>query len=276
MKKNIIICLILYCTLLVGCGNNNRFIPKNHHLINDEIAFDFTIKGTPKTVLNFKGKPEIVNNFDVYINIEKKSNPNSDINIKNIGYVIYTINDLYNLESQHSNNNNYFDKLPIYQQIVYGSNVGGNGYKEIYGAIKYTNKEDKEIQFYEEIIPIADNVVKKDKYPTELDNDLINLNINLIEEKERYDAIFDLSFNVEPVHYDFQTYLVTPEGLVYPFLGKYNSFNNKSNEIVNNNYIYKEITFEYLYFRMHLYNIENEIVDIYYRMEIKNLNYTKK
>lgn len=276
MKKNIIICLILYCTLLVGCGNNNRVIPKNHHLFNDEIAFDFTIKGTPKTVLNFKGKPEIVNNFDVYINIEKKSNPNSDINIKNIGYVIYTINDLNNLESQHSNNNNYFDKLPIYQQIVYGSNVGGNGYKEIYGAIKYTNKEDKEIQFYEEIIPIADNVVKKDKYPTELDNDLINLNINLIEEKERYDAIFDLSFNVEPVHYDFQTYLVTPEGLVYPFLGKYNSFNNKSNEIVNNNYIYKEITFEYLYFRMHLYNIENEIVDMYYRMEIKNLNYTKK
>lgn len=277
MKKNIIISLVLYCCLLlVGCVNNQDNLPKKHHLSNDDIAFDFTIKGTPKTVLNFEGKAEIVNNFDVYIYIEKKTDQKTAETIENIRYKVFTINDLNKLESEHSNNNNTLNNLPITQQLVYGNNIGGNGYKEIYGTIKYSLGTEKEIQFYEKIIPITDNVVKRDGYPTELDNDLINLAINLVEEKDRYHIIFNISFNVEPVHYDYQTYLVTSEGLVYPFLGKYNNFNNKSNEVVNNNYIYKDIMFEYLYFRMYFYNIDNEVIDIRYRMAINHLNHTKK
>jgi len=269
-KKQFIYILILLIFFLFGCNSNNYSINKTHTLYNDTIDPYFIIKGTPHNILNFQGDKELINSYNISINIQSLL----DEEIDNVNFEVNTINYINEHSLVYQNYDKHGDRTPIIKTIANNINVGGNGFKQIYGKVNYTHQEEvnKSFDFYENILLIIDDKISEDSYIDSQESELVNIRISFQEEEDYYNTEFTISLlKDEKHHFDFQSWLMTPSGGVFPFTGLYNYYLNTNHISLSDNLIYKDIDFLYMYFRCVYWNEDGHPTEILKKYEIIDL-----
>ena len=251
IKKIFLILNFLIFLLMIGCFEE-REINKDHQLFNDDISYYFTIKGTPKYILDFEGRKQMINSYDVFVTFEQ-----NNILVDKVRYEINYINAINERFSLFNNLKTPGETLPFNKQILSQNTIGGNGFKEIFGLMRYyKNDITLESNFYEKIILLENDDVKLVDYLDTIQTDLLNFYLNTYEREEYYQINFTIELNNNQRHIDFQSWFVDENLDIFPFVGIYSYFSSNNIIIINNNQLYKDIKVKTLYMQLHYYDMD--------------------
>jgi len=245
-KKQSILSIILILLLILG-GCIKPEENKDHVLNNEEVSGFIVTQAKTKLIYNYIDDLEETTTFVMYLNaISQKDEA------KEITYELKAVNALGDAQTYISNKK---QTLPLTKQLVFNTNIGGNGFSEFF--LKINN--GKEYNFYEEAKTLSPYDFLG--YPEEFKSDDLAIRINVEEDDEKYNLTFTID-SKQSIHLDLQTFLVSEERKIYSFLGVYGYEANLFPYIIENNYIYKEMNMLFLYFNITIYNFEGKKTEL--------------
>lgn len=263
-KKNISIFILILCVLLLISCKPKDSIKREHELFNNELYPYLIIKATPQFILNYEGEKQLINNYDVYIHIK---------GTEGVKKVTYTLGSVNYINEPHLLGTNEDINLFTTKQILYNETIGGGGFKEVYGTFlyEYQNKI-KDLYFYEEVIKLEDDDINSDDYTDLTRNDFVKLNFEIFEMYDKYEINYDFEiFSDQKFHFDFQSWFLTTTKQIYPFVGIYNYNLHHNNIKITNNFLYKDVAFDYLYIRIHFYDSLKQLHYFTWKIEVEQL-----
>lgn len=256
MYKKLYYILIITVLLLFISSCIDEEKNKEHIINNEELSAYLVIQPSTNLIYNFEDELEETTRFNMFIHLLSKTNKLQEVN--------YTLDIVNLLGEETTYNSKHPVSIPQVDQLIFNTNIGGNGFSEFFIELEGEQNHN----FYEKFINISAKDVTK--YKDEFISDLIELKINYTEDEEKYNLEFEINAN-EDLHLDFQTYLISSEVRIYPFLGVYGYNKNEFPLSINNNYIYKEMDMLYLYLNFAIYNNDGEKVEIKARILLSDL-----
>lgn len=136
--------------------------------------------------------------------------------------------------------------------------------------------QTKEIRFSEKVMQLTNRDLNDSKYTlTNAIEDKLDFKIEFTDEgTSRYYTKLEINLvdKTKPHHINFQTWLVTEDNHIFPFIGLYNFCSEENFTRTTSEGFYKTLNPEWLYARL-VYTdpITGEVDEIYYRTKVSSL-----
>jgi hypothetical protein len=155
--------------------------------------------------------------------------------------------------------------------------VKSEGFKKYFIKIIYNqvlNDEEvfKTLKVSEEVLNLNKKEMKSKKF-SEAENEYLEISFRIRAGDDKHDGYvtLDPKNKESDYHINMQSWLVTEDGVIYPFIGIYN-YNSK--EKFNPNYastIHKYLNVEYIYAKAEYIDADGKITTIYYKEKLADL-----
>lgn len=246
---------------------------------NEEINPFVILRGTPSDVDKDSNTVTIGNTYRVYAYVESMNS----LQIENIKYAFSGLDNggvmRYIVESATKTG---YKSLPVTHYASSPTNPLGGGYDKLFMQVRYdlTKNEEtvtKEVELSEKVIQLYRFELNDKKFTNKSTiDDIVSLTFTMREDQNNQ---YLGKFKIEPKHLDvpyhinMQSWLVTDNNQIYPYLGVYNLSTRKA---LNPTYEYAidkdYITPKWLYVKLEYKNYTtNEISNLYYKVSIADL-----
>ncbi|MDD3999548.1 MAG: hypothetical protein PHX62_01465 [Bacilli bacterium] len=167
--------------------------------------------------------------------------------------------------------------IPINHHSI-ASNIKSTGFskyyiKVIYDQVLNEEKDTKTLKISEEVLKLSKKELTEEVFRNEA-NEYVDLSFSVSdynEQQYRGNLNVDSKNKEIDYHINLQSWLVTEDGKIYPFLGLYNyNFKDKYYPSSYPSTIYKYLHVEYIYAKLE-YQDANGFQQIYYKEKLDNL-----
>ena len=249
MKKVLILYILIIAFSLVGCSKNierlqYEKIDAPHLVSDDSISSYMLIKSSP----NEEGK--MVYNLTIYSDFLKGTG--RYYHYYQVDYKLLNdkIMQYYHIFTYEETERKYAQKFAPHEMI--------DGIKEFNVAINYEYKLDSEevinkvLKYHEDIIGFKVNI----DYFNGNNGEFI-VNLDKVEEENKYK--FGIDFSETSGHFDFQAFIETSYGEVYPFYGIYHYELQRGNySTITYEKVDESIKIKAFYYILNYYSSNNE------------------
>lgn len=249
------IVIILCVTILFVPKNNYTVVPNYEHMMsNNDISSYFKL--STSLIADKNGSVEPKQSLTVVLN---DNNLNNDEETKAEILVSYEVSALTNndkMNYMYSGSRNKLSDLPVNHQLISEKVVGGGNYKELFAKIVYeirkseSETEKKEYKFSETVLTLS----KKEKNSkiqnqTTLKNAIsISLSATKSSDADYYSTSSTINIKVltSIYHLDYQSWIVTESGAIYPVVGFYNVYYSQKPTLTSSNKISTNLNPKYI------------------------------
>lgn len=236
------------------------------------------VRAVPTEVENNDQEKEIDVLYDLYAYIRAMNNNNKPSKVK-FGFSALDNDERMNFFTEPLQRSGYTPPLTHYS---IGSKLSNkSGYDEFYLRTQYKIKVDGVDQT--KFLKIAEKVLKLEKKElsssqfTQSPNDLVNITFrvkdsNTTDNQYEGTVIIEAKDLTKNYHINMQSWLVTEDQKIYPFLGLYNFCSKVKFDTTNYpSTIYRYIKPAYIYMKLEYQSETGEISYIYYKESVSTL-----
>jgi len=257
----------------------NYVVPLNYESgsYNDEINPHIFIRGTAKHISEEDDTLRVDYRVFAYIKQTGSVKPT------NVRYAYSGLDKAgfmdYFYESSKNGSN-----VPVSHYVVASSRYpGGEGYEKFFIKARYKmpvgvdEYVTKELELSEEVIELTQLDLVDPKFSnTSSIDDLITVSFKFIDSgvtSTTYKTNMKIEFEdlTVPYHVNVQTWLVTEDNQIYPYLGLYNYSTRENFNPYYDTPVNKYVNPEFLYMKLDYTNEEGNITNIYYKISIEDL-----
>lgn len=273
------IVLLLAVIIMIVPKYNYTSIPDySHTMINKDISgyFKLTSAVTP----NSKGDISQSQTLTVYIDKNNIDELNEGKGIK-VNYEISGLTNKNTMDYMYSGSRSTYSELPVQHTLISNSSVDGGNYKKIFGKIIYeiTNEdgtqEQKEYKFSESILTLSKKELKSATNEKKVIKDVVSVSANAIKSTEAdfYETTTNVNINVQTklYHLDYQSWIVTEKGKVYPLTGFYNVSYSEKPTLTAMNKISTNLNAEYIVLKVVVTNSYGYTQTLLYKEKFENI-----
>lgn len=273
-----IVLLLAVVIILVPKYNYVAIPDYSHIMINKDISGYFELSSN----ISVDSKGDISQSQTLTVFIDKNDIDNSDVekNIK-VNYEFSGLSNKDTMDYMYSGDRATYSELPIQHTLISNSSVAGGNYKKIFGKIIYkvtdenNISEQKEYKFSENILTLSKKELKKANNEKKVIRDLVSVSANAIKstETEYYETITKVNINVQAkiYHIDYQSWIVTGEGKIYPLTGFYNVSYSEKPTLTSTNKVFTSLNAEYIVLKVVVTNSYGYTQTLLYKEKFEDI-----
>lgn len=282
-KGTILIILLAYIVIALAAAI--LFFPEyeytsvpeySHTFANQEVSSYFKI--STSLIADKSKKVDPKHTLTVYLNNNSLDEEKEDVKVN---YEFSGLTNEDTMDYMYSGGRDDFSSMPVVHTLVSDRVVDGGAYKKIFGKIVYKTIgeneeiEEKKYEFSEELLTLS----KKEKN-SEISNktmiaDYISISVSAIDsaDVEYYSVVSSANIKVSTslYHADYQSWIVTEDGKVYPLVGFYNvSYTGKST-LSSTNKVSTNLNPEYIIIKAVVTNYNGATKTLFYKEKFENI-----
>ncbi len=275
---SILVLLVIYLAIAITLGivsfpaNKYISVPNYRHITwNDNISC--YLKVTTTVQVGEGGKIEQTNRISAYLNKGL-----TDVNYK-VHYEISGLTAGDTMEYMHTHNNrDDFVSLPMSHTLV-SKTIAGNRYDTLFGEVKYYKGDTYNpnnvyvYKFKEPIIGLTKKEAnnKEDNSEWYGDQLVLKATITTSSSGNNYDVYTSANIiaSDQRYHLDYQVYMVTESGDIYPIVGFYNYFYTGSRLLINETTIDNRLKPKYIISKANFTDSTGKTISVFSREEIQ-------
>jgi hypothetical protein len=181
-------------------------------------------------------------------------------------------------ESNRIGSNN----LPVIHYVVASAEfVGGDDFQKYFIKVKYdvvegTETITKELTLSEQVLHLSKRELDDAKFTANSAiTDVLNVEFSFSDQgssSAQYNSNVAIDFNVTtPYHVNMQSWIVTTEGKILPYLGLYNYCTPKDFEPYYETAVYKYVKPEFIYVKLEYRDEQGIVTPLYYKASVTEL-----
>lgn len=171
---------------------------------------------------------------------------------------------------------NFLRSLPLNHHYLQ-TGVKSEGFekyfiKVVYNQVLTEEQTFKTLKISEDVLSLKKKELKSNKFES-TENDYLEVSFRIRDTAEKYDGFvtIDPKDKESDYHINFQSWLVTEDGDIYPFIGIYNylikeKFNPSYATTIN-----KDLNIEYIYAKAEYKDRDGKVTTIYYKEKLVDL-----
>ncbi|MGD9605163.1 MAG: hypothetical protein AB7V00_03270 [Bacilli bacterium] len=244
---------------------------------NTEINPYIFVRGTAINVSEDESKTELRPQFRViaYINAISPATPS------NVFYA-YSALDEAGMMNYFFESTRPGKTLPVFHQVVASSEYpSGDRYTKYFVKVNYditegTNVTKKTFAFSEDAFDLTKSELNDNKFKTlaELPG-ILEVKFTFTDDGvsvPQYDTNIDITFDTtNPYHVNLQSWIITEDGQIFPYIGIYNYCTPKDLDPWYETSVYKYIKPKTIYLKLEYTDANNQMTPLYYKVDINTL-----
>lgn len=244
------IVLVLSVVLLFIPKNNYTSVPEYSHTITNSEVSSY-LKLSTSLIADKDGNVEPKQTVNVYLN----NNSTEEKEIL-VNYEISGLTNQNTMDYLYSGSRNSFSSLPVVHTLVSDKSVAGGNYKKLFGKIIYEiNNEENELtknvyKFSETMLTLSKKEKNSDVSNKTMLKDVVSITLlaSKSSDADYYSTSTSVSIKVPSslYHLDYQSWIVTEEGKVYPLVGYYNVSYTEKPTLTSTNKISTSLNAKYV------------------------------
>lgn len=243
------IVLIISIIILVVPKNNYTSIPDYQHTMTNSEVSSY-LKVSTSLIADKNGKADPKQTVSVYLN-----DNSSDENEILVNYEISCLTNANTMEYLYSGSRSSFSDLPVVHTLVSDRVVDGGSYKKIFGKIVYkviAEEEtlEKEYKFSETIMTLSKKEKNSEISNKTLLKDVVSTTLTATKSSDADYYSVSTTINIKipssVYHFDYQSWIVTEKGEVYPLVGYYNVSYTEKPTLTSTNKVSNSLKAEYI------------------------------
>ena len=257
-------------SLIISPGVNYTVIPEYEHKMGDPIVSVYFRKIDTLTEQN--GKISSKETLTVYLEDNSTNKEEYAVNYEVSGL---TLGD--NMDYMYTGSRANFITMPMTHTVKSQVSIKDGGYKALFGKILYREKgtEDEltSYEFKEDVITLTKRELKKISNNDNVLEGKFSFTKSTIIDKETESASVSVTLSIltedDSYHLDFQTFIVTADGEIYPIIGFYGYYATKKKTLSGYVNLSGNIEIKYLVVKGIFIDSSEEKTVYYYKEEIK-------
>ncbi len=275
--NNLTILFILLVYLIVGGvvaflispNVNYTVVPSYKHELGDDTVSTYLriTSSVNKETSGFNTKESITIYLDRNVN---------DTNEYVVNYEFSGLTKKDNIDYMYTGARSNYVTLPMTHTVKSQVSIKDGGFKAIFGKIKYhikdTEDSDKEYKFKEELITLNKSEIKRIKNTDRDFDGLFRFTKTLIEKMGEDYSSLSLNVQIETedkYHLDFQSFIVSSDGSIYPVIGFYGYYSVRKNVLTGFTTISSNLDIKYFIVKANFYDANGKLRRFSYIEEIE-------
>ena len=183
------------------------------------------------------------------------------------------------MDYMYSGSRSTYTNLPIVHTVKSDGSVDGNGYKKLFAKISFykeleddTKGQEYVYKFSEPVITLSKKEANREESTKKSLQDKFSFNVRFTNSADAnlYNVYTTVSIKSEELkyHLDYQSFIVTTDGEIYPFVGLYNLTYHSQSIITDTTSIDNKIKPEYIIVKAIYTNSAGQSESIYYKEKV--------
>lgn len=265
--------LILGAILFIAFPNSNNhlFLDYPAGEYNEDINPALFVRTTPAKANEADDKIEISYSFFAYI---KSVSGNKPVNVR----FAYSGLDIEEKMQYFFDSGSKGYSLPLNHHYL-KTNLINPGFSKYFIKVIYEQALDEEnaspkiLKLSETVLTLNKKELKSNKFNNITENEMLKISFKITDEEDKYNGLVSVEPKTDAtgIHINMQSWLVTADGKIYPYLGVYNytstdKFNPPYVSVIN-----KYLNVEYIYAKAEYRDQTGNTVMVYYKERIADL-----
>lgn len=278
------IVLILAVIIVLVPKYDYTSVPEySHKLVNEDVSS--YLKVSAGLSVDIEGRVNQNQTITIFLNKNNLTNVSKDKDIK-VNYEISALTNNDQMNYLYSGSRaNYTTLSEKSVSHVLGGNhtVNGGYYKKFFGKIIYEitssdSEEDnqvKEYKFSENVLSLTNKEKKSEIKNTESAKSLINVSLYATKSSDAdyYSVSTRVNLNIESklYHLDYQSWIMTDNGKVYPLVGFYNVCYSEKTPLSSVDSVYNNVKPKYIIVKANITNSNGYTQTYFYKEKFESI-----
>lgn len=270
--------VVLLCVIVLLIPKNNyTAVPEYSHTTSNPDVSSY-LKVSTSLISDKNGKVEPKQTVTIFINDNKI---NQEDEVTRVAYEVSGLTKSKTMNYMYSGSRNNYSNAPVTHTLISDKVVSGGNYEKLFGKIVYETSKDEivlsknEYSFAETILQLSKKEKNSEISTTKVLKDVLSISVsaNKSSDADYYSVSTNVNIDVltSIYHLDYQSWIVTENGDVYPVVGFYNVYYSKKPTLTSTNKISTNLNPKYIIVKAIITNSFGNTQYFFYKDSFENI-----